>query len=106
MSYSPSNRQGSGMYGHRGEGRWGSGCAGRGVLVHRLCRRGHPVTKLEIVCRDDDVSRLVDVIMKTAYSGRRGDGMIFVSDVNYAVKIRSGETGEASLIPKAKKRKP
>lgn len=65
-----------------------------------------PVTKLEIVCMDDDVSRLVDVIMKTAYSGRRGDGMIFVSDINYAVKIRSGETGEASLIPKAKKRKP
>jgi nitrogen regulatory protein P-II 1 len=57
------------------------------------------VTKLEIICKDEDESRLVDVIKKTAYSGRRGDGMIFVSDINYAVKIRTGETGDAVLVP-------
>ncbi len=57
-----------------------------------------PVTKLEIICRDEDAMRLADVIKKTAWSGRRGDGMIFVSDINYAVKIRNGVTGEDALI--------
>lgn len=63
-----------------------------------------PVTKLEIVCRDEDALRLVDIIRKMAYSGRRGDGMVFVSDINYAVKIRTGETGEAALVSKAEKK--
>lgn len=63
-----------------------------------------PVVKLEIICKDEDALRLVDVIRKTAYSGRRGDGMVFVSDINYAVKIRTGETGEAALVSKAEKK--
>ncbi len=64
-----------------------------------------PVTKLETICRDEDAMRLVDVIRKAAYSGRRGDGMIFVSDIGYAVKIRNGLTGNAALIPGAEGRK-
>jgi len=56
-----------------------------------------PITKLEIVCADTDVPKLVDVIKNRAYSGRRGDGMIFVSEVVQAVKIRTGETGEKAL---------
>lgn len=56
-----------------------------------------PVTKLEIVCGDGDVPGLIDVIKKHAYSGRKGDGMIFVSEVVHAVKIRTGETGEKAL---------
>ncbi len=63
-----------------------------------------PVTKLEIICGDEDAMRLVDVIKKIAYSGRRGDGMIFVADISYAVKIRNGATGEAALISGAGKR--
>jgi len=63
-----------------------------------------PVTKLEIICRDEDAMRLVEVIKKTAWSGRSGDGMIFVSDINYAVKIRNGVTGEDALISVAGKR--
>lgn len=58
-----------------------------------------PVTKIEVVCMDDDALRLVEVIRKKSYSGRKGDGMVFVSDINYALKIRSGDTGEAALIP-------
>lgn len=66
-----------------------------------------PVTKLEIVCKDEDAFRLVDVIKKTAYSGRRGDGMVFVSDINYALKIRTGETNDAALVsrPENKRKK-
>jgi len=61
--------------------------------------RVSPITKLEVVCRDEDVQRLVDIIREKAYTGHRGDGIIFVSDVNNAVKIRTGEQGERALIP-------
>lgn len=64
-----------------------------------------PVTKLEIICSDKDALRLVDVIKTTAYSGRRGDGMIFVSDIGMAIKIWTGESGEQALIPRAEKNK-
>lgn len=58
-----------------------------------------PITKIEIVCKDEDVERLVGIIKKKAYTGHKGDGMIFVSEVNYAVKIRTGEQGERALLP-------
>lgn len=64
-----------------------------------------PVTKIEIVCKDEDALRLMEVIREKAYSGRRGDGMIFMTDVNYAVKIRNGETGAAALIPGTEKKR-
>jgi len=52
-----------------------------------------PKVKLEIVCRDEDVDRIVDVIMKTARTGEIGDGKIFIYDVADAVRIRSGDRG-------------
>jgi nitrogen regulatory protein P-II 1 len=55
------------------------------------------VVKLELVCKDADVSRLIDVIRKHAHTGRSGDGMIFVTDVKEAVKIKTGATGEKAL---------
>ena len=63
--------------------------------AERFC----PFTKIEVVCRDEDVIRLVDVIRENAYTGHRGDGMIFVSDIEQAVKIRTGEWGEGALRP-------
>lgn len=50
-----------------------------------------PIVKLEVVCDDPDTDRLVAVIREKAFTGHRGDGMIFVSHVGYAVKIRTGE---------------
>jgi nitrogen regulatory protein P-II 1 len=55
------------------------------------------VVKLELVCKDADVSRLIDVIKTHAHTGRSGDGMIFVTDVKEAVKIKTGATGEKAL---------
>jgi nitrogen regulatory protein P-II 1 len=55
------------------------------------------VVKLELVCKDSDVSRLVNVIRTHAHTGRSGDGMIFVTDVQEAVKIKTGATGEKAL---------
>jgi len=61
--------------------------------------RVSPVTKLEIVCTDADLDMLVEVISKSAFTGHPGDGMIFVSDVGAAIKIRTGEYGDAAVAP-------
>lgn len=55
------------------------------------------IAKLEVVCKDSDVQKIVDTIRKKAYSGMKGDGMIFVSPVDMAVKIRTGSVGEEAL---------
>lgn len=55
------------------------------------------VAKLEVVSADERVHEIVEVIRKTAYSGLKGDGMIFVSPVELAVKIRTGAIGEEAL---------
>ena len=48
-------------------------------------------TKIEIFCADDLVEELVTVIDKSASTGLRGDGKIYVSDVDRAYKIGKGE---------------
>jgi len=55
------------------------------------------VGKLEVICADECVHDIVEVIRKTAYTGMKGDGMIFVSPVEMAVKIRTGAIGEDAL---------
>lgn len=53
------------------------------------------IAKLEIICADDDSDRIVETIRSSAYSGEKGDGLILVSPVEFAQKIRSGKTGES-----------
>jgi nitrogen regulatory protein P-II 1 len=55
------------------------------------------ITKVEVVCADKDVDRLVGVISESSYTGSKGDGRIFVSPVETAIRIRNGEKGEAAL---------
>lgn len=55
------------------------------------------VAKVEIVCRDKEVHTIVETIRKTAYTDMKGDGMIYVSPVEMAVKIRTGAIGEEAL---------
>ena len=57
------------------------------------------VVKIELVCSDEDTERYVDVIKDKARTGHSGDGMIFVSDIVGAIKIRSGEEDEEALRP-------
>lgn len=54
-----------------------------------------PKVKLEIVVSDAKAQATVDVMMKAASTGRIGDGKIFISPVEEAVRIRTGETGDA-----------
>ncbi|RMF58359.1 MAG: P-II family nitrogen regulator [Calditrichaeota bacterium] len=55
------------------------------------------VAKVEVVCADDRVHEIVETIREKAYTGLKGDGMIFVSPVEMAVKIRTGAIGEDAL---------
>ena len=56
-----------------------------------------PKVKVEVVVADEVVERAVEVIRAAAHTGKIGDGKIFVLDVEQAVRIRTGETGPASL---------
>ena len=56
-----------------------------------------PKVKLEIVLADDMVDSAVDAIRKAAQTGRIGDGKIFVSSVEEAIRIRTGETGADAI---------
>lgn len=56
-----------------------------------------PKIKLELVVAEDIVDSAVDAIIKAAYTGKIGDGKIFVSTVEQVIRIRTGETGEAAV---------
>jgi nitrogen regulatory protein P-II 2 len=56
-----------------------------------------PKIKLEIAVPNDLVERVVDTILKTAATGRIGDGKIFVFDMMQAVRIRTGDRNEEAL---------
>ena len=52
-----------------------------------------PKVKIEIVIGDDLVERAIDAIRRAAQTGRIGDGKIFVSNIEEAIRIRTGESG-------------
>ena len=56
-----------------------------------------PKAKIELVVEDADVERVIDVIMKAAFTGEVGDGKIFVIPVEEAVRIRTGERGKDAI---------
>ncbi len=55
------------------------------------------VAKLEVVCEDHCADAAVEVIVNAARTGDPGDGIVFVTEVERAVKIRSGAEGSAAL---------
>lgn len=56
-----------------------------------------PKLKIEIVIPDDSADGAIEAITKAAHTGKIGDGKIFISDVNEAVRIRTGEKGDSAL---------
>ena len=56
-----------------------------------------PKLKLEVAVAADRVEEIVDAIAESAGSGRIGDGKIFVHDIDFAMRIRTGESGETAL---------
>jgi len=56
-----------------------------------------PKVKIEVVVKDEDVEKVIETIMKTAQTGRVGDGKIFVIPVEEVIRIRTGERGEQAI---------
>jgi nitrogen regulatory protein P-II 1 len=56
-----------------------------------------PKVKIELVCPDDVVERAVEAIVNAARTGRIGDGKIFITHVEEAIRIRTGERGEEAV---------
>ena len=56
-----------------------------------------PKVKVEVVLPDDLADKAVEAIVKSAATGKFGDGKVFVSALSEVVRIRTGERGEAAL---------
>src|SRR5207248_6021732 len=56
-----------------------------------------PKVRIEVVVKDDIVRDVVEAILAVARTGRIGDGKIFVTPVEEAIRIRTGERGEDAL---------
>ena len=56
-----------------------------------------PKVKVEFVIPDEKVGDVLDVLLDAARTGEIGDGKVFVSDVEQAIRIRTGERGESAL---------
>ena len=67
---------------------------------------GIRIVKLEVVCPDGDLDRLVNVIQRVCCTGAQGDGWIFVTEVQKAIRIRDGALGEVPLLEARTQSKP
>ncbi len=56
-----------------------------------------PHVKIEMICSDEVVEKVVSVIQETAHTGLRGDGKIYVSSVEQAVRIETAERGDNAV---------
>ncbi len=56
-----------------------------------------PKIKIEIILKESDLETAIDAILESAATGKLGDGKIFIFDVQDAIKIRTGESGESIL---------
>tara|TARA_B100000989_G_scaffold299030_1_gene292214 strand:+ start:17204 stop:17542 length:339 start_codon:yes stop_codon:yes gene_type:complete len=56
-----------------------------------------PKLKIEVALNDDLLDAALEAITKSAYSGKIGDGKIFVFDLEQAIRVRTGEVGSDAL---------
>ena len=56
-----------------------------------------PKLRVEVLCEDEDVEALVDVVVKAAVTGKIGDGKVWVTPVESVVRVRTGERGADAL---------
>ena len=57
----------------------------------------HPKVKLEVVVEEERCDEVVDAIVGAARTGKIGDGKVFVSPIELAVRIRTGERGPSAI---------
>ena len=51
-----------------------------------------PVVKLELVCQNEEAQSAIDIILENGKTSERGDGIIYLSDIEDAFKIKTGES--------------
>ncbi len=56
-----------------------------------------PKAKIEVAVNDDILERVVETIIDSAKTGKVGDGKIFITEIEQAWRIRTGETGDGAL---------
>ncbi len=56
-----------------------------------------PKTCIELIVNEEDLERILDVIIESARTGEVGDGKIFVSNVEEVIRIRTGERGSDAV---------
>ena len=56
-----------------------------------------PKFKIEMVVKDEALDGIVDLLQKTANTGKIGDGKIFISNIENVIRIRTGEKGEDAI---------
>ncbi len=56
-----------------------------------------PKIKLEILVDDGNLQTVIDVVTKTANTGKIGDGKIFITTIDEVIRIRTGETGSDAI---------
>lgn len=71
---------------------WKEYFRGHEILVNMLEK-----VKFELVVNDEEVDKMVDLIVKTTRTGEVGDGKIFVSPIDEVVRIRTGEKGSEAV---------
>ena len=57
----------------------------------------NPIVRIEVFCGDELVEQIIAAIEKAAHTGLRGDGKIYVLPVEQAVRISTGERGQAAV---------
>ena len=56
-----------------------------------------PKVKIEIIVDEDLLEKAIEVIKQSAYSGKIGDGKIFISSIDEVIRIRTGEKGKDAI---------
>ena len=56
-----------------------------------------PKLKVEVVVKDSALEQTIEILSKAANTGKIGDGKIFVSSIEEAIRIRTGETGDDAI---------
>jgi len=56
-----------------------------------------PKTRVEVAVKGDLVERVVEAVVKAAKTGKVGDGKIFITAIERAIRIRTGETDDAAI---------
>ena len=66
-------------------------------LIRKYADKYFKIAKMEIVCRDDQVGEFISTIKEYGHTGEKGDGRVFITNVEDAVNINTGQEGQAAL---------